>query len=410
MFERSPKDINAASWTLVFVCIFIIMNGAYSHINLKFKPEGFTWITEILITKGVEHLNNSLITHDRPSRDSAVPKYAILHSLLYLLEYEDVYWSNVSTTLSKITQSYSKICPLPTPSKIDCKVVDVAIMYSMPYCNFGHMVHDGICCLSFIPEFVMQQECYTSYPCWGGHIIQNWANILQWNNLKFFHAHENIFARKLYVVAPFQGVHCVTIGGIHNLRNRLRNLYKLDEINPDRYVIINRNNRRFLKNFVELSNEIKKNVSLEAGRKWENFTFSNESNLQIMIKEWSTYKVVVTVCGSMLYNSLFMKSGTGVCLALNDKLDEPNMQLFITSEIFMAGIMHLYHDHDSEDGFNCNISQMVRHTKQVVDAVHNGKWVHTDGLRQYFNLEDIMKKPKEHIEPIFLDLTIEKHI
>lgn len=97
-------------------------------------------------------------------------------------------------------------------------------------------------------------------------------------------------------------------------------------------------------------------------------------------------------------------------MALNDKLDEPNMQLFITSEIFMAGIMHLYHDHDSEDGFNCNISRMVRHTKQVVDAVHNGKWVHTDGLRQYFNLEDIMKKPKEHIEPIFLDLTIEKHI
>ncbi|EAX97053.1 hypothetical protein TVAG_353840 [Trichomonas vaginalis G3] len=364
-------------------------------------PSTLLW--EVRPYKSWDKLDYTLITEETPAYDSGVPHCGLMQSIIYISIYDHAFLS-----LDPRTRDF-KVIQNPPYDSIDGNnrktngVYNIGLSFQQRYPQFGHLIHDMLCCLSYIPQEVIDQGCVAPGPWSGPHSAIQWIAFLKWNiTLIDGYTHLQVYVNQLWSVNPTFHSHHATLGGIPNLRRRIRNIYPIEEIPAKRFVILKRTGRRAMSNYDALVASIKQNVIIDEGMKWEDLPFDS-SNLTQVCFEWATYKVVVTVSGSMCYNSLFMHKNTGFCLSFSRKLDDPNIHLFIASEIFMAGVIHLNCDHNADRPFECDIEKMTKHTQQVVWAVQKGKWGNREGLRQFYNLTELKECPKHKIKPIYID-------
>ncbi|EAY09935.1 hypothetical protein TVAG_482090 [Trichomonas vaginalis G3] len=400
-------DISNPTFNIRHKYIEIDTNQQKNLVTIPFFQSESTHMTRLTRYLPMHYIDFVLVTEN--CNDSSLlnlkkPRCHIMKSTAYVGIYDHAFCS-----LDPQTQEYTLDMQPPydqplSRSRTTNDKSEIGVWFEETYHEWGHLIHDFLGSFTFIPEYVLEQGVVAPGPWSKAENAPEWLRLLKWNVTVFDgYTHLRRYVNQLYVVAPLMLADGVTTGGIPKLRERFDKLYNLSSIPATRYVVSNKYNRRTLTNFNELVESLKKNVSPPNGNQWEVYKLGN--NLTNTMYEWATFKVLVSVAGSMMYNSVFMKSYTGMCLVFSNAMDIENMQLCICSKIFMAGVVHPKFIHEYKE-YACDMERVVKHTKQVVEAVENRGWKDHEGLVQFFDPEKLKACPTDIINPTYVDQVI----
>ena len=122
------------------------------------------------------------------------------------------------------------------------------------------------------------------------------------------------------------------------IKQKYRAYHGLDKIEPVNYRFINKNNnnRRFtnLNEIIELANAI-------TGKNWSLIT-TQYTERDAYAREFASCLVLVVPCGSLAFNSIYMRDGTGIVSLCAKRIDNPQNQFCYYINIWNIGIMHPY--------------------------------------------------------------------
>ncbi|EAX92950.1 hypothetical protein TVAG_489890 [Trichomonas vaginalis G3] len=243
-----------------------------------------------------------------------------------------------------------------------------AVFYIQEYPMFGHLIHDFLASMMFVPEYVNKSGFTVIAPRSGKEIADIWCKYLGINaNIVSLAENEQIQAAKLFLISGRKAAHSVTVGGIKRLRKYIEERLNLSNIIPTKYVLGNRPKSayRSILHIDKLYESLKK-IN-------ENFVLhENEfDNLEENAKFWSDIRIYVGPCGSNIYNSVFMRENTGLCL-LFSHMDLPNVHLCITSNFYMIGLVQQCFRKDNFEKYD--IQLFLRYVKSVIYCVDNKRW------------------------------------
>ena len=353
-------------------------------------------------------LNYALLSSDRVN-DLKTEYCFVTRSLVYVGIYDNVYSSYDPMTNQfgfsmRPPYSYAK----PSTREV-IGTYDIGVWVHDFYHQWGHLIVDYLSSLMYLPQEVFDQGFAIHGPWAGGHCVRDWLKLLNISAIVFDgYTNKQCFFRHLYVVNEMSDAHRAMTGGLQMIRQRLIDNQKFDQIPMTKFIVLNREDMRFLSNYDELVDTLNKEVPIDEGQKWEKF--DNKGELLHIMKVWASIKVLVTVGGSQLFNSVFMHRNAGILNIFPDNLFIEQLQLAIISEFFMAGVFFKDFDHNGRTGYKVDIPRVIRHTKQVVYAVQNKKWGNTDNLHQFFNVWHQEQCPKNLVDHIYVDYFIDEEL
>ena len=120
------------------------------------------------------------------------------------------------------------------------------------------------------------------------------------------------------------------------IKRKYRAAIGLDKIEPVNYRFINKdnNNRRFTN-----LNEIIQLAIQKTGKNWSLIT-TKYTDRVAYAREYASCLVVVTSCGSLAYNCIFMRDGTGLVSLCTGQIDCPQFAFCYYTNIWNIGVMH----------------------------------------------------------------------
>lgn len=298
---------------------------------------------------------------------------------------ENVYLSrHISTDDGFITTSY-----IPRPDMVrifpflNMKCVgyyDTGVFITCWWEQFGHLIHDFLCSLMFLPKELYYKDFVMLAPPTGARTAAIWLQAFDFmKNVRFVELgfQERVHVENLYVLGIGAYSHGYTIAGIPKVRDILFKYYNLTKITPTEYKIINRQSKyRLMLGIDELLIEINKIVKLENNKKWIIDTYSS-SNISDIIRTFSTIKVLITPQGSGVYNCIFMQPKTGILLFTSRSLDGPNCMLGAAGDYFMISVAHWQIGVYSQ-GAKCDAKNMAAMTKLLIESVNRGHFPNSD--------------------------------
>ena len=400
--------------TLILILSFIITRFStkkhISGINVKFYlpdydayPKGLKWFNELphlsmkkfLVKLPKSRLLNALITMDKFETRTVVHPKLALKSIVYMTHFTNAYLSPLPSLKHVAIKTYNWGWIETRPQKTVASYPN-GIYYVQRFHMWGHLIHDFLCCLMFVPEEILQLHPVTFVPFSGRASAMLWMNFLgldEYITLIDLNGDENIFVWNLYTFNGYEYVHGYTIGGMPKLRELIRKRVDIGRIKPTKFAIVNRPKelgRRF-ENIEELKETLTNSTTIDEGCQWEIIDgLPGNTNITKIAFLWATFKVLVAPCGSMIYNSIFMHNKTGMCLLFTKTIDDPNLHLAIASNIFLIGVVHTGY-WNLFRGSNTHVKEMAKYTQRVIDAVNNGGWTSTADLRAGFDERDVYK-------------------
>ena len=244
--------------------------------------------------------------------------------------------------------------------------------------SYGHWITDTIATLIYLPKQVwLLNPVLISN---GPHpACEEQLQIFGLHNLTVIYPQNNfIFCENLYLLKAHEAVNGLGCQAVPLLRDKFADYYQLNSIKADKYGFMNKEYGP--RHFTNLD-EIAQNLTKEFGFPFEKLVI-NRPTLSSFYKILASLKILLSPNGSIIYNIIFMKKGTGIITLNTNYFDGPNVKLTYELEIWYVGILH--HEMDQAPG-PTNYS-IVRHAFQVLlYAVEHKRWPATN-LMVMFNV------------------------
>lgn len=312
----------------------------------------------------------------------------------------DAYLSkHMSTSNGFITTSYvprdDLIEPFPFKEQACIGHFDIGVYVIDWWGHFGHLIHDFLSALVFLPKELYEKEFAVMVPPPGRKVTEIWLTAFNFSKHMYLidlNFETNVHEDKLYVIQSGQYAHGYTIIGIERVRDFLFDHFNLHNVVPTEYKIINRNiKRRKMHGINELLKELAKYNNLEQGKKWIVDKF-NAYKLKDVMRVFSTIKVLITPQGSGVYNCIFMQPKTGILIFSSILIDGPNSQLAAAGDYFMIHVVHPNMKFHAKN-VKCDAKTMARMADILIRSVNNGAFVHDPDVLEVF---PIMEKYNEY--------------
>lgn len=273
--------------------------------------------------------------------------------------------------------------------------IRLAITANKFWNTFGHNLHDTLASILAYPKEILDQNPIIFHDWEDGPLIEH-LNALGLSNLKPYphRLHGNQFVRcdRLYCVIPDNEAHEFTGFSLPLMRKLFRETLKLNEIQPINYCLLNRkpNEHRHFTNFGELKSKLSvKHPDIN----WQMFEL--HKNFIDRAKEFASIKFLVSSCGSIVYNSLFMKERSAFVVLYGHLVDLPNNALCCKLGMYCIGIQHKNISHYDGKG-PMYIDKVLNSVDKLIEAQKIGDYPDMSGyyifdVKQLFLNRDNME-------------------
>ena len=256
---------------------------------------------------------------------------------------------------------------------------------------FGHWLTDCVCPLMYIDEWIwdlnpviclagVPQEMFREYMKIIGH-----ENAVLVDRKDSFIYAETMFVIKGYAPESDSGARSLPI-----LAEKIAEYYDLKDIKPMNYGYMNKENlNRKFTNMKELITEIENKFNL-------NFTLlkPNQPDRKTFAKAMASLKILVCPSGSLSFNIVMMKQGTGFLTLDSMCLDGPNIQIACHLKIWHVEVIHpnMIHVFDPKPA---NITRAIYSFQVLKYAVDNQRWPYNHKLYCPYNFSLFKKYLKD---------------
>ncbi|EAX88236.1 hypothetical protein TVAG_361040 [Trichomonas vaginalis G3] len=336
-----------------------------------------------------ESLNFSKMTLKPFENINQVPKNFTTQSIVHVTLMPEVFYQREMIVQNgKIIRLFSFAeANFWYPVKRTTRYFDELVHYVQHWTMYGHNIHDFLCAMMFVPKDLMEKGIVVVSPHLFQKITYDIARYLDLNiTFVSIKDNEQFFVRKLWIVHTLELAHGYASGGFQKIREIVFKKEDYKYIMPERYVVANRPKKslRCISDANYLVKILNENTIIEKGSKWIRDDKFYDVPLAEIIKYWMSLKILVTIQGSGIYNSIFMHETTGMVLLFSNVADGPNMQLCSHLHIFMIGVIHPNMQFRNKKPQMTNYTDMVTYTQRVVDAVYHGSWTNLEGVRGYY--------------------------
>ena len=182
------------------------------------------------------------------------------------------------------------------------------------------------------------------------------------------------------------------------IKQKYRAAIGLDKIEPVNYRFANKdnNNRRFtnLNEIIELANQ-------RTGKNWSLIT-TNYREREAYAKEYASCLIVVTPCGSLAFNCIFMRDGTGIVSLCTGQIDSPQFAFCYYVNIWNIGVMHPYMRLNNHAA-GANVDLTLDSIDKMIYTVANHHFPPGLDMFQPMCIDDAKKAYFEYGDQKFLD-------
>ncbi|EAX90896.1 hypothetical protein TVAG_376800 [Trichomonas vaginalis G3] len=312
-----------------------------------------------------------------------IPGNRIFYSIVYVAVFNYAYLSREPATLDYGLKLYVDKQHGEYKQKKTVGEYNIGVYVIDLFEMFGHLIHDFLCGLMYIPKEVIDQGVVMLAPTVGKCLGQMWLDAIGYGNkikLLTLKQDEQVLVHKLYYVSTLIFGHGCTIGGFRRLRNLIFDKYKLDQIKPTKFQIINRiGKERLIHNVDELLGNLTLYCKIDEGEKWI-YTYPNSTDIKDVAKLWSGTKLLIAPAGSGIYNSVFMAPRTGMVIMMTHRIDMPNFHLALAGEFYMIGVGHKKMGFRFTEYIPCYAKLMAEMAQRVLDCMKVGKYTNLEGL------------------------------
>ena len=230
--------------------------------------------------------------------------------------------------------------------------------------NFGHCITDLIAPILLLPKDVRER----SYVI-GSHLRSfpnEFLKIIGFKDEQIIYFNETswFYADRLHAFSKWRPIANIN-GEINVVLNKLlMEKLNLDHIVPTKYTVNNRKGKRGIKNINELFTAIQQSFP---DKQWNIFnTF--EGNISTYAYKYTEIKFLVAPVGSNVYNLVFMKPYTTLCIGSSEIYDFYSIFLALSSHhyYYMFSVPGL--KHRSLEEWDWNIEIALNAIKQALDS------------------------------------------
>ena len=402
----------------IFHLFFVISLLAISKLpcsidcEIKFFPGrpvlNFTWFFNLNCSDLKKYhdsidpsqLSRTLLTKRKFNIYCAINPSCLLQSNVYTGLFRNAYLGRICSVENSHIKLYKKDVPVDYQMKI-VGFYDVGIAYVQHYWQWGHVIHDFCSGLMYLPEHLKNVHVITLQTNAGYYHTIQWLNFLGYNaTVLNLNNQEQVFVKELYFVTGCEHAHSVTIGGIKRLRTVVRNKLNLTTIKPTKYYVFNRvgRNLRQIHNHEQLLEALNKDVKLPDNQVWHYYA-PFIKKIEYAAKFFAHIRAFICPSGSTVYNTIYMQEKTPMLLIFGH-FDKPNIQLCLTSNLYMIGITIPLPKNLSAN-YLVNIPQAVTLDKKIVYCSEHGHWDNTLGLvhavtKGDYNFDPIIDVPMKN--------------
>lgn len=305
-----------------------------------------------------------------------VPADTLSRSIVYITLFKNAYLSSTPATRNFQIMTYKEqFKDFTVKQKKTIGHYPIGVYYTQVWYHWGHMVHDFINAMMFVPKEIYDRGFVVPTLRTGYAATYDFLyNIGLADKIKLLDLGDGnqVLVDELYILGTTHYAHGYSVGGFQRLRKLVFNRFQLNGIKPYKFCIINRPGKtRLIHNIKELLQALTEKTKIDEGQKWI-IEDSNVSDFNATVKRWSTIKMVVTPSGSGIYNSIFMQEKTGILVMMTFMMDMPNIHIAAISNIYMIGVGHKKFGHDFIEAMPCDIDRMVLCANRLIELLQTG--------------------------------------
>ena len=235
---------------------------------------------------------------------------------------------------------------------------------------FGHWITDVMGPLMFVPDWIWNLNPLIVVWCRDFKFVDEFLTAIGHPNLKVATVHEfTVYAEHLFVAHGRALLHSCGARSMALLREKLSSYYKLNEISPNEYGYMNKENR--YRRFINMEEIIAK-ISESKGIHFTSLSV-NKPNRESFARSIASLRILVCPCGSIAYNIIYMKPNTGLLSLNGHRIDAPNLKIAAELKIWHIQVVHDRIHHFGGPG-NGDINRIEKAFNVVYYAVQNLKW------------------------------------
>lgn len=332
----------------------------------------------------ITYLDKSLFNKRKKLQQQIVSKFAVFQTLFFghtllrenttLYKIKDSYFSSngiLNGDNFYLAQRYYRPIKF-TNFTCNCRFTYKKVVLAFSYhLEFGHFLSDMICSLIQYPkEIIKGAQIFIPF---SEKPAKMYCKVLGFDTDKIHELSSDwLYSEKIFVLHPEEGINAMSVVGFAKLREIFARNLNLDPIRPKDHVFLNR-----IKGIWGRINNIEELifVAKEMYPKilWKQLDDMIVYNVSKVAKALAATKVLVTTAGSMCFNSVFMKSGTGIYSCGTAMIDFPALMSAFVGDIWMVyqtmPIKHGLIDYVpfNPDAFGYTLAFLMT-------AVEKGKW------------------------------------
>ena len=256
--------------------------------------------------------------------------------------------------------------------------------------NFGHCLTDLIAPILLLPKDVRERSYVIGSPniSFPNELLRiigfKDEQIIQLNETSWF------YADKLHAFSQWRPL--ANINGDMNviLNKVLIEKLNLSHITPTKYTINNRKGKRGIKNIDELLAAIQQRFP---EKQWNVF-YTYGGNISSYAYQYTEVKFLIAPVGSNVFNMVFMKPYTILCIGSSERFDYYSVFFAVSSYhyYYMFPVPGLQHRSPTDWEWNISIA-----LKAIGNALYCEKYKHFPYITKFGGLElDVREEKKKH--------------
>ena len=253
-------------------------------------------------------------------------------------------------------------------TRVGYKYVIAPIVRWLP--TFGHWITDCICPLMYIEDWIWNLNPVIALSGVPQEMFQEYMKILGHENIKLVdRKYGFVYGETMFVIKGYAPEIPCGVRSLPALVEKISEFYDLKDIKPLYYGYMNKDNlNRRITNMKELISAIedKYGVSFKELK-------VNRPDRKSFARSMASLKLLLCSGGSIAFNVIMMKQGTGFLTLDSECLEGPNLQIACHLKLWHIEIMHPYMRHFNHPGPG-NITRALYSFKVLDYAIDHQRW------------------------------------
>ena len=206
-----------------------------------------------------------------------------------------------------------------------------------------------------------------------------------------------VYGEDVYVVHSNEFWNCMGLHEAKIIKRKFREKLGLNKIQPAKYHFRNKESgARHFTNFDEIIELANKRTSKE----WTLLT-TPYTERDKFAKEFAASLIVVISCGSLGFNCIYMRDGTGLVSVSADQVDAPQFTFCYYTNIWNIGVLNHNMAHYGGPG-RANVEKVLENIDRMIYTVENQRYPSGIDLFQPMSINDSKKMYHEFGEHKFI--------